>query len=109
MTKQELSEILHNACDSVSDSITDMDHVNKYPRIVYWSYAWQDVMASGDAYADERTYQVSIWGQVPPEQNPAVLAVRDGLRSAGVHPEFRHEFVTDERAWHTYLSVDVLE
>lgn len=109
MTKEELSVLLHSCCDTVSDSETDMESQNKYPRIVYWSYIWEDVAASGNGYADLRTYQVSIWGKVPPDNNPVVLSVREAMQSAGLHPQIRHEYVTADQAFHSYFSVEVLE
>ena len=108
MTKTELSDLLHECCDTVSDSITDMEKQNRYPRIVYWSYIWDYVMASGGGQEDVRTYQVSIWGKVPPEENPVVTAVREKLRAAGIFSSIRHEYVTDDAAFHSFFSIEVL-
>ena len=45
MTKEELSQLLHNACDTVNEGITSKKNENVYPRILYWSYIWEDSMA----------------------------------------------------------------
>ena len=108
MNKTQLSALLHSCCDNVSDSVTAMEKQNLYPRIVYWSYIWEDVMASGDEYEDLRTYQVSVWGKVPPEQNKALLSVRAALQEAGEHPRIMHEYVREDQAFHSYFSIEVL-
>ena len=109
MTKNELSALLHEACETVSDSETDMYNTGVYPRIVYWSYRWENVNASGDSYGDVRTYQVSIWGNTPPELNPAVTNTWRLLKEAGLHPTFNHEYSKDDHAWHTFFALEVTE
>ena len=109
MIKAELSEILHACCDHVYDSITANDDQNTFPRIVYWSYAWDWINGSGVVAGDLRTYQISIWGTVPPEQNTAVLALREALKERGCYPTFHHEYVKEDRAFHTYLALEVVE
>lgn len=109
MTKDELSQILHEFCSNVSDSITDMEQQNLYPRVVYWSYAWDYITGSGAAHEDVRTYQVSIWGKVPPEHNPAVNGIRGALASLGYFPTIHHEYVREDQAFHSYFSLEVIE
>lgn len=109
MTKTELSEILHEFCENVSDSITDMEQQNVYPRVVYWSYMWDYITGSGTAHEDVRTYQVSIWGKVPPEHNPVVAGIRGALASLGYYPTIQHEYVRDDAAFHSYFSLEVIE
>ena len=109
MNKTELSEILHECCDNVYDSITANEDQNTYPRIVYWSYLWDYITGSGAVSEDLRTYQVSIWGKTPPEQNPAVNALRSALRERGMFPTFHHEYVKDDKAFHTFLAVEAFE
>ena len=109
MTKSELSEMLHGCCENVSDSVTANEKQNLYPRIVYWSYVWEYVIGSGENLEDLRTYQIDIWGKVPPEQNNAVNALRSALAERGMYPEFRHEYVTDDQAFHTFLRLEAFE
>ena len=61
MTKQELSEMLHDTGCPVNEGISDLDNGKKFPRIDYWEIAWDDVMASGDNYEDKITWQVSFY------------------------------------------------
>ena len=45
MTKQELSELLHNLGIPANEGISSDENINKYPRIVYWPYYEQDETA----------------------------------------------------------------
>ena len=109
MTKDELSELLHECCDNVYDTETANDDQNTCPRIVYWSYLWEYVMGSGQAMEDLRTYQISIWGKTPPEQNPVLSRVRQRLAEEGLYPQIKHEYVRDDKAFHSYFAVEAFE
>ena len=111
MTKEELSNLLHETGCAVNEGITSSESQNEYPRIVYWPYVEKDVMASGSGYANLVTYQVSVFDRVP--QSKAYKKLRNILRKKGISPEFYHEYVEEDpvfqKTWHTYFSVDVLE
>ena len=79
MTKQELSEMLHATGCPVNEGISDLDNGKKFPRIDYWEIAWDDVMASGDM-----------------------------MRKKGLHPTILHEFITDDKIWHSYFSLETM-
>lgn len=107
MTKEELSQLLHNACDTVNEGIASKKNENVYPRILYWSYIWEDSMASGDAYQELHTYQVSMFATEPPGINQCLLKLRDLLRHEGLHPAIYHEYNEEDHVWHSYMSVEV--
>lgn len=109
MTKDELSEILHEVCENVYDSITANEDQNTYPKIVYWSYVWEYVKGSGRAMEDLRTYQISVWGKVPPEQNPVLNRLRARLLDLGLTPEIRHEYVREDKAFHSFFALECFE
>lgn len=111
MTKQELSDLLHELECAVNEGITSKENENVYPRIVYWPYVEKDIVASGSGYANLVTYQISIFDRVP--QSSLYKKLRQILRMKRILPEFYHEYIENDpmfqKAWHTYFSIDVLE
>ncbi len=107
MTKEELSTLLHGVCKTVNEGITSQKNENVYPRIVYWDYVWEDVLASGETYEDLNTYQISVFALVPPQENESLLNLRKQLRTAGEHPRIYHEYNDSDGVWHSYMSLQV--
>lgn len=106
MTKQELSKMLHATGCPVNEGISDLDNGKKFPRIDYWEIAWDDVMASGDNYEDKITWQVSFYSRTP--RNEKLIMLRDMMRKKGLHPTILHEFITDDKIWHSYFSLETM-
>lgn len=106
MTKNEMVEILKASCDTVNEGITSTKNMNTYPRIVYWDYVWEDEMASGEEYEELETYQVSFYSRTPRHEN--LLRLRQLLREAGCHPTIYHEYVEEDKVWHSYFSLEVV-
>lgn len=106
MTKAELVEILKESCNTVNEGITSNKNENTYPRAVYWDYVWEDVLASGEEYAEVETYQVSFYSLTP--RHPELLALRDNFRKAGIHPTIYHEYNEEKKVWHSYFAVEVV-
>lgn len=111
MSKAELSTLLHSLGVAVDEGKTSEKNKNNDPRIIYWSYLEQDYVASGEAYSNLATYQVSFFAKTP--QHEKYKELRRKLREKGLHPVFQHEYVENDpiysKTWHTYFSVDVLE
>lgn len=111
LTKKELSELLHNLNIPVDEGKVSDENEGKYPRILYWSYLEEDCMASGEAYKNLSTYQISFFARIP--QHPKYKQLRTMLRRKGIHPKFSHEYIEKdpifEKTWHTYFSLEVLE
>lgn len=111
MSKEELSELLHSLGIPVNEGITSDENMNKYPRIVYWPFAEQDEMASGEGYVNNVTYQISLYARTP--QHEKYKELREKLREMGLHPAFYHEYVENDplfaKTWHTYFALDVIE
>ena len=106
MTKQELSDLLHELEIPVNEGITSDKNTNEYPRIVFWPYMEKDEMASGGEYQNIVTYQISFFARTP--QHEKYKELRKKLREQGIHPAFQHDPVFS-KTWHTYFSVDVIE
>lgn len=107
MNKQELSDLLHSTGCPVNEGISNLKNEKIYPRIDYWEYAWDDVMASGDDFAEKTTWQVSFYAKKPRET--ALLELREKLREKGFHPTILHEYVVEDRIWHSYFSMETVE
>ena len=63
MKKQELSDLLHSLQIPVNEGIASQENTNKYPRVVYWDYIWEDILASGEEYENVETYQISFYSR----------------------------------------------
>lgn len=111
MTKGDLSKLLHSLGIAVNEGITSDENINQYPRVVYWPFAEQDEMASGDDYDNIVTYQISFYARTP--QHEKYKELRQKLRDIGLHPMFNHEYVEKDpvfsKTWHTYFALDVIE
>lgn len=111
LTKAELSELLHSLEIAVDEGKASEENKNMYQRIVYWPFVEQDVVASGEAYANLATYQISFFARTPQHQKYKEL--RKKLREKGLHPMFSHEYIENDpifsKTWHTYFAIDVLE
>lgn len=111
LTKSELSKLLNSLDIAVNEGIASEANKNTFPRIVYWPYVESDVMASGEGYDNQATYQVSFFARTP--QHEKYKKLRKMLRKKGLHPQFYHEYVENDllysKTWHTYFSIDVLE
>lgn len=111
MSKAELSKILHSLKIAVNEGTTSDKNQNVFPRIVYWPYVEEDMVASGEGYQNLSTYQVSLFAKTP--QHDKYKQLRKILREQGLHPTFYHEYIEKDpmftKTWHTYFSIDVLE
>lgn len=111
LTKEEFSNLLHSLDIAVNEGISSTENESTYPRAVYWIIQENDVMASGEGYKNQVTYQVSLFCRSP--QHEKYKELRKKLRELGLHPVFYHEYVENDKifakTWHTYLSLDVLE
>jgi hypothetical protein len=98
--------MLHATGCPVNEGISDFDNGKKFPRIDYWEIAWDDVMASGDNYEDKITWQISFYSLTP--RNEKLIMLRDMMRKKGLHPTILHEFITDDKIWHSYFSLETM-
>ncbi|WP_281671889.1 hypothetical protein [[Clostridium] scindens] len=107
MRKEELSNILHSLNIPVNEGVTSDRNINTYPRIVYWDYIWQDAVASGGEYVDQETYQISFYSKTP--RNEKLICLREKLRDIGLHPTIYHEYIPEDKVFHSYFALEVVE
>lgn len=107
MSKEELSILLHSLEIPVNEGVTSDKNEGLYPRIVYWDYIWEDVVASGNEYEIKTTYQISFYSMSP--KHKKLMELRDKLRSKDLHPTIYHEYVEQDKVFHSYFALEVIE
>jgi hypothetical protein len=107
MTKEELSELLHSLNIAVNEGVTSEKNENAYPRVLYWDYIWEDKLSSGECYEEWTTYQISFYSKTP--RHSKLIELRNRLRDWGIHPTFYHEYVEEDKVWHSYFAIEVSE
>lgn len=113
MTKQELDKLLRSVTCSdgkriaVNEGVASIGNTGTYPRIVYWDYIIQDRVASGREYDALVTYQISHFSKRPRSHSLNVL--RSKLRQVGLFPQIFVEYIEEDRVFHSYFSLEVVE
>ena len=110
MTKTELVELINSTGITARENEMYLEDLKTFPKIAYWEYIIEDVMASGDDYGTVVTYQVSFASRTA---RPAeLLTLKRAFNAAGYHPMIFHETVkaTNGPAWHHYyFNVEIEE
>lgn len=110
ISKAELSALLHTLDIPVGEGEQFIDSKDAMPKVAYWEYIWDDVMASGDDYEEIVTYQISFVAKRP--RDPKLVELKRTLNNAGIHAMMYHEYVKAQTApgyYHTYFNIDVSE
>ena len=110
MTKTELVGLIESVGVTARENELYLEDTKIFPKIAYWEYIIEDVMASGDDYETVVTYQVSFASRTT---RPAeLLKLKKAFNSAGFHPVIYHETLsgTNGPAWHHYyFRVEITE
>ena len=110
MTKTELVELINSTGITARENELYLEDLKTFPKIAYWEYIIEDVMASGDDYETVVTYQVSFASRTA---RPAeLLTLKRAFNAAGYHPVIYHETLpaTNGPAWHHYyFRVEITE
>ena len=110
MTKTELIELINSTGITARENELYLEDLKTFPKIAYWEYIIEDVMASGDDYETVVTYQVSFASRTA---RPAeLLTLKRAFNAAGYHPVIYHETLpaTNGPAWHHYyFRVEITE
>lgn len=106
MNKNELIGLLSKLDIPLNEGISSEKNAGRYPRIVFWDYAWEDVVSSGETYETIETYQISFYAKKP--RHEKLLELRDLLRNHGVRPLIQHEYVEDKKIFHSFFSLEVI-
>lgn len=110
MTKTELVELINSTGITARENELYLEDLKTFPKIAYWEYIIEDVMASGDDYETVVTYQVSFASRTA---RPAeLLTLKRAFNAAGYHPVIYHETLpaTNGPTWHHYyFRVEITE
>ncbi len=102
MTKTELVELINSTGITARENELYLEDLKTFPKIAYWEYIIEDVMASGDDYETVVTYQVSFASRTA--RPASLLTLKRAFNAAGYHPVIYHETLpaTNGPAWHHY-------
>jgi hypothetical protein len=110
MTKSKLIKLIESTGVTSRENELYLEDMKTFPKIAYWEYIIEDVMASGDDYETVVTYQVSFASRTARPQE--LLKLKKAFNAAGYHPIIYHETLpaTNGPAWHHYyFQVGVTE
>lgn len=88
----------------------EKDHI----WIIRWTKTQELGCCSGtweeaDEYARKKNkgdyiiWQISFYARKP--RDPKLIALKNRLNELGYHPTIAHEYVTEDRVWHSYFSI----
>lgn len=110
MKKSELVKLIESTGVTARETELYLEDLKTFPKIAYWEYIIEDVMASGDDYETVVTYQVSFASRTA---RPAeLLTLKRAFNADGYHPVIYHETLpaTNGPAWHHYyFRVEITE
>lgn len=107
MNKEELIKILKNLEIPINEGIQNDKDTNVYPRIVFWEYLWDPIIASDKEYNTKVTYQISFFSKNP--RNDKLLELKRILNEKRIFPFIEHEYVQKEKYFHSFFPIEVLE
>lgn len=108
ISKEKFLSIIESLNIPFNEGIQE-DFVESNPRVIFWDYTWEPVLASGIAYNTICTYQVSFFSDIPPRDSEKLLMLLKMLLKFNINPLVNHEYVEKDRTWHSYFSIDLLE
>lgn len=107
MNKEELIKILKNLGISFNEGIQNDSKSQTYPRIVFWEYGWESLLASDNEYDTKVTYQISFFSNKPRDEK--LLELKRVLNENKIFPYIEHEYVEKDKYFHSFFPIEVLE
>lgn len=107
MEKSELEEIFKQCEIVYNEGIQFLDYNDIYPRIVFFEYRWEDIIASGKKNNTLVNYQVSFRSLMP--RDPKLIKLKQLLNEKDIYPVISIEYIKEKREFHTYFAIEVLE
>jgi len=107
MNKKELKELLNELEIPVNEGIQNDKDINVYPRIVFWEYVWDPIIASQKEYDTKVIYQISFFSKKPRDEK--LLQLRKKLIDKKIFPYIEHEYIQDKKYFHSFFPIEVLE
>lgn len=107
LTKPELEKLLLSLEIPVAEGTPKDTEIEAPVRICFWEFRWEPLTASGTEYNTKVLYQVSLIGEKSRE--PKLIKLKNKLKTIGLNPVIEHEYVIEDRRWHSYFSIEILE
>lgn len=107
MSKEDFEKILDSLNITIAEGINKDKDTNIFPRIVFWEIFWDFLQASSKNYNTVVTYQVSFFSKMP--RDSKLLELVKILLGKGIVVQVNHEYIQEEKYWHSYFSLDLLE
>ncbi len=107
MTKAELINLLNKLNIPVNEGIQNDKDTNVYPRIVFWEYGWESIVASDKEYNTKVIYQISFFSKNP--RNNKLLELKRELNNQKIFPYIEHEYIQKEKYFHSFFPIEVVE
>lgn len=107
LNKDELVELIESLEIASNEGISSDINKNVYPRIIYWDYAWESQVASSEEYDTLVTYQISFMSKIP--RHPKLVELKHLLNQKNIFPIIQHEYISEDKCWHSYFAIEVLE
>lgn len=107
MSKSELVELIQSLEIVSNEGISSDKNKNVYPRIIYWDYFWESQVASNQEYDTLVTYQISFMSNI--SRHPKLIELKHLFNQKNIFPQIQHEYVEEDKCWHSYFAIEVLE
>lgn len=107
MIKTEMEKLLIATNAPVNEGTPEDRHIEAPVRICFWEYLWEPLTASGKEYNTKVTYQVSVISNVP--RCKEIIDLKHKLEELNLHPIIQIEYNAEDRRWHHYFPLEVLE
>lgn len=107
MTKKELTELLTELQIAINEGTPEDVKTEASERICFWEYTWEPLIASSEEFNTNVTYQVSFLADKP--RHEKLLELKERLAKKGIFPVIQHEYIVEDRRWHSFFSIEVLE
>lgn len=107
MKKDKLIEIMKSLGIPINEGIQNDKDTNSYPRIVFWEYGWDPIVASDQEYNTKVIYQVSFFAKQP--RDPKLLELKRKLNELKIYPYIEHEYIQKDKYFHSFFPIEVVE
>lgn len=107
LSKKELVKILEQFNIPINEGISADKILSDgiYPKLVFWAYHHDFVVASNDALKVVDTYQVSIFT----DDDNFFKKMLPVLKNNKLFPTVEQEYLNEYNCWHFYFPIDVVE
>lgn len=107
MTKEELVKTLEKLNIPFNEAILSDDDTSSDEHICFWDYVWTPITSSSNSYSFTVTYQISFISDK--SRSKKLLELINLLLEEGHPVQVYREYISKNRQWHSYFSLDVIE